>query len=38
MEALFAQVGLVVCGRYNTFTDHLYDPTQTGLIYVLARE
>lgn len=38
MEALFAQVGLVVCGRYNTFMDAPYDPAQAGLIYVLARE
>jgi SAM-dependent methyltransferase len=38
MEALFAQVGLTVCGRYNSFIDRSYDPGQRGLIYVLVRD
>lgn len=38
MEAMFAHVGLLVCGRYNTYGDAPYQPTEHGLIYVLARE
>ena len=37
METLFAQVGLAVCGRYNTCTAAPFDPNQRGLVYVLAR-
>lgn len=38
MELMFAQVGLVVCGRYNGFANAPYRPDQDGLVYVLARE
>jgi SAM-dependent methyltransferase len=38
MESMFAQVGLTICGRYNTFESVSYQPHREGLIYVLARE
>ncbi|MBI5959329.1 MAG: class I SAM-dependent methyltransferase [Chloroflexi bacterium] len=38
MESMFAQVGLTICGRYNTFEGGPYNPHQDGLIYVLSRE
>jgi 2-polyprenyl-3-methyl-5-hydroxy-6-metoxy-1,4-benzoquinol methylase len=37
MEALFARAGLTICGRYNGFIDQGFDPSQRGLVYVLAR-
>ena len=37
MEALFAQTGLAVCARYNTFVNRPFDPDTPGLVYVLAR-
>lgn len=37
MEALFAQVGLIVCGRYNAFADRPFHPGQNGLVYVQVR-
>jgi hypothetical protein len=38
MEMLFAQVGLAVCGKTNGFVNRPFDPEQSGLVYVLARE
>jgi SAM-dependent methyltransferase len=38
MESLFAQVGLIVCSRYNNWDTRPFDPGQEGLVYVLARE
>jgi hypothetical protein len=38
MEALFARVGLTVCGRYNALVDLPYNPALPGLVYVLVRE
>lgn len=37
MEMLFAQVGLKVCGRYNTFANSPHNPYAPGLVYVLMR-
>lgn len=38
IEALFADVGLMVLARANTYADAPFDPTQRGLIYVLVRD
>jgi SAM-dependent methyltransferase len=38
METLFAQVGLGICGQYNTCVDAPYNPDRSGLVYLLARE
>jgi SAM-dependent methyltransferase len=37
MESLFEQVGLLVCGRYNTCDYAPFDPNRAGLVYVLVR-
>jgi SAM-dependent methyltransferase len=38
MEVLFEQVGLTVCGKFNTCASDAYDPYVNGLVYVLERQ
>jgi SAM-dependent methyltransferase len=38
MERLFAQAGLTVTGKFNSFAHDGYDPREGGLVYVVQRE